>query len=104
AGAGRRDPCRTAGFAVSRRTSAPRSESGFECPARPQSGSARRGVSAGGTRLPCGLVPDTIVFIPAWNEEENLPAVLDELGAELPSADVLVVDDGSTDATAQIAS
>jgi glycosyltransferase involved in cell wall biosynthesis len=47
-------------------------------------------------------VPDTIVFIPAWNEEENLPAVLDELGAELPSADVLVVDDGSTDATAEI--
>jgi hypothetical protein len=46
---------------------------------------------------------DTLVFIPAWNEEENLPAVLDELRDELPDADVLVVDDGSTDATATIA-
>jgi glycosyltransferase involved in cell wall biosynthesis len=43
---------------------------------------------------------DTLVFIPAWNEEDNLPAVLDALGAELPDADVLVVDDGSTDRTA----
>ena len=46
---------------------------------------------------------DTVVFIPAWNEEENLPAVLDDLSHELPNADVLVVDDGSTDRTAEIA-
>ena len=46
---------------------------------------------------------ETLVFIPAWNEEENLPAVLDELRSELPDADVLVVDDGSTDATADVA-
>jgi glycosyltransferase involved in cell wall biosynthesis len=46
---------------------------------------------------------DTLVFVPAWNEEENLPAVLDELQRELPDADVLVVDDGSTDGTAGIA-
>jgi glycosyltransferase involved in cell wall biosynthesis len=48
-------------------------------------------------------VPDTLVFLPAWNEEESLPAVLDELGSGLPQADVLVVDDGSTDRTAEIA-
>ena len=46
---------------------------------------------------------DTLVFIPAWNEESSLPAVLDELRGELPEADVLVVDDGSTDRTAEIA-
>ena len=46
---------------------------------------------------------DTLVFIPAWNEEASLPGVLDELEAGLPGADVLVVDDGSTDATADIA-
>ena len=46
---------------------------------------------------------DTLVFVPAWNEEENLPAVLDELHAGLPDADLLVVDDGSTDATAEVA-
>jgi glycosyltransferase involved in cell wall biosynthesis len=46
---------------------------------------------------------DTIVFIPAWNEEENLPAVLDDLRRELPDADALVVDDGSTDGTVEVA-
>ena len=48
-------------------------------------------------------VPDTVVFIPAWNEEDSLPEVLDELRAGLPSVDVLLVDDGSTDRTAEIA-
>jgi glycosyltransferase involved in cell wall biosynthesis len=48
-------------------------------------------------------VSDTVVFIPAWNEEDNLPDVLDDLGRELPDVDVLVVDDGSTDRTAEIA-
>jgi glycosyltransferase involved in cell wall biosynthesis len=48
-------------------------------------------------------VGETLVFVPAWNEERNLPAVLEELHAELPDADVLVVDDGSTDATAAVA-
>ena len=46
---------------------------------------------------------DTLVFIPAWNEEENLPGVLEELQGELPDVDVLVVDDGSTDRTAEVA-
>ncbi len=46
---------------------------------------------------------DTLVFIPAWNEEGNLPAVLEELRSELPDADVLVVDDGSTDRTSEVA-
>jgi hypothetical protein len=30
---------------------------------------------------------DVLVFIPAWNEESNLPGVLEELAAELPDAD-----------------
>ena len=46
---------------------------------------------------------DTVVFIPAWNEEENLPAVLDGLHERLPDADILVVDDGSTDRTPDVA-
>ena len=45
----------------------------------------------------------TLVFIPAWNEEENLPAVLEGLHLRLPDVDVLVVDDGSTDNTAEVA-
>jgi glycosyltransferase involved in cell wall biosynthesis len=46
---------------------------------------------------------DTLVFIPAWNEEENLPAVLQALREEIPEADLLVVDDGSVDRTADVA-
>jgi glycosyltransferase involved in cell wall biosynthesis len=46
---------------------------------------------------------DTVVFIPAWNEEASLPGVLDELRRELPEADLLVIDDGSTDATPDLA-
>jgi glycosyltransferase involved in cell wall biosynthesis len=46
---------------------------------------------------------ETVVFVPAWNEEENLPAVLADLHEVLPDADVLVIDDGSTDRTAEIA-
>lgn len=49
-------------------------------------------------------MPDVLVFIPAWNEEANLPGVLDELAVELPDADVLVIDDGSADSTAAVAS
>lgn len=45
---------------------------------------------------------DTLVFIPAWNEQQNLPAVIEELRT-LPRADVLVIDDGSTDRTAEVA-
>ena len=46
---------------------------------------------------------ETLVFIPAWNEEASLPSVLEELRAGLPGVDVLVVDDGSTDSTADVA-
>jgi glycosyltransferase involved in cell wall biosynthesis len=46
---------------------------------------------------------DTLVFIPAWNEAASLPDVLSETRRDLPDADVLVVDDGSTDDTAEVA-
>ena len=45
----------------------------------------------------------TLVFIAAWNEEASLPAVLADVRSELPDVDVLVIDDGSTDATAAVA-
>jgi glycosyltransferase involved in cell wall biosynthesis len=45
----------------------------------------------------------TLVIIPALNEEESLPGVLATLLATSPELDMLVVDDGSTDATARVA-
>jgi glycosyltransferase involved in cell wall biosynthesis len=48
-------------------------------------------------------VADTLVFIPAWNEEASLPEVLAEARRDLPGVDLLVIDDGSTDATAEVA-
>jgi glycosyltransferase involved in cell wall biosynthesis len=48
-------------------------------------------------------VADTLVFIPAWNEAASLPEVLAEARLELPDVDLLVIDDGSTDATADVA-
>jgi glycosyltransferase involved in cell wall biosynthesis len=42
----------------------------------------------------------TLVFIPAWNEEASVAAVIAGVREALPEADVLVVDDGSGDATA----
>jgi glycosyltransferase involved in cell wall biosynthesis len=42
----------------------------------------------------------TLVFIPAWNEEASVAEVVADVSAKVPGADVLVVDDGSTDATA----
>jgi glycosyltransferase involved in cell wall biosynthesis len=49
------------------------------------------------------VTSDALVFVPAWNEEAALPAVLAELAEELPGADVLVIDDGSTDRTVSVA-
>jgi glycosyltransferase involved in cell wall biosynthesis len=41
----------------------------------------------------------TLIVIPAWNEAESIGSVVQEVRGELPEADVLVVDDGSTDET-----
>ena len=41
----------------------------------------------------------TLVFIPAWNEEASIEAVVADVREHLPGTDILVVDDGSTDAT-----
>jgi len=42
----------------------------------------------------------TLVFIPAWNEAASVGAVIAEVRERISGADVLVVDDGSTDQTA----
>lgn len=44
-----------------------------------------------------------LVLIPAWNEAGSIASVVHEVRGELPGVDVLVVDDGSTDSTAELA-
>ena len=46
----------------------------------------------------CGLV-----VLPTYNGAENIVEVLDQLRGAVPEADVLVVDDGSPDGTADLA-
>ena len=44
-----------------------------------------------------------LVVVPAWNEQASVGYVIKEIGQACPQADVLVVDDGSTDATVSVA-
>jgi hypothetical protein len=44
-----------------------------------------------------------LVVVPAYNEQESIARVIDSLHEHVPSYDVLVVDDGSTDRTGEIA-
>lgn len=44
-----------------------------------------------------------LVFIPAWNEENSIQAVIADAREHVPGADLMVVDDGSTDRTADLA-
>jgi glycosyltransferase involved in cell wall biosynthesis len=45
----------------------------------------------------------TLIIVPAYNEEESLPGVIRDLRENMPSADMLVVNDGSRDGTSRIA-
>lgn len=44
-----------------------------------------------------------LAIVPALNEAQVIASVIEEIHRALPGADVLVVDDGSTDATAEVA-
>ena len=43
--------------------------------------------------------PKIIVIIPAYNEEETIGGVIEDVKKEMPGADIVVVNDGSTDST-----
>jgi len=47
--------------------------------------------------------PSLLIVIPAWNEQETIAAVIAETRSTLPDADILVVNDGSTDRTVEVA-
>ena len=47
--------------------------------------------------------PRVLIIVPALNEEESLPSILDELARKAQDRAVLVVDDGSRDGTPRVA-
>ncbi|MGN7169353.1 glycosyltransferase family 2 protein [Paenibacillus cellulositrophicus] len=47
--------------------------------------------------------PKVLVIVPAYNEEEGIGHVIRRLREDAPYADVLVINDGSSDATSRIA-
>jgi glycosyltransferase involved in cell wall biosynthesis len=47
-------------------------------------------------------MPGVLVIVPAYNEEASIGNVLRTLRAQAPDVDVVVVDDGSTDNTAEV--
>ncbi|WP_237187427.1 glycosyltransferase family 2 protein [Rothia nasimurium] len=47
--------------------------------------------------------PSVLVIMPAWNEEEAIGATIADLRAKAPWVDLVVINDGSTDSTAQVA-
>jgi cellulose synthase/poly-beta-1,6-N-acetylglucosamine synthase-like glycosyltransferase len=54
--------------------------------------------------LPVGLVPPTTILLPVRDEEENLAACAESLLAQLGEPGLRIIDDGSTDRTAEILS
>jgi glycosyltransferase involved in cell wall biosynthesis len=47
--------------------------------------------------------PKILVIIPAYNEEDSVGKVVEEVRNQFPQVDIVVVNDGSTDLTSQIA-
>jgi glycosyltransferase involved in cell wall biosynthesis len=45
----------------------------------------------------------TLIIVPAYNEEASLPGVIADLRQHAPFADILVVNDGSSDGTSRVA-
>lgn len=50
------------------------------------------------------ILAQAIVIIPAFNEEKSIGGIVSSLRENFPALDILVVNDGSTDRTAQVAS
>src|SRR4051812_27127463 len=53
--------------------------------------------------MPASPEQRVLIIVPAWNEEATVGSVIHEVRATLPEADILVVNDGSTDRTATVA-
>lgn len=50
-----------------------------------------------------GLYKDILILIPAYNEEDSIKNVISDVRKSLPGVDIVVVNDGSSDKTAEAA-
>jgi glycosyltransferase involved in cell wall biosynthesis len=53
--------------------------------------------------MPVTPEPRLLIIVPAWNEQETVASIVTEIRTTLPTADVVVVNDGSTDHTSEVA-
>jgi glycosyltransferase involved in cell wall biosynthesis len=53
--------------------------------------------------MPLGTLDKKLAIVPAYNEEGSVARVVSAIHEQCPDFDVLVVDDGSTDSTAELA-
>jgi len=56
-----------------------------------------------GRRYAAAMPPRVLVIVPAWNEQDSLAATIADVRRTNPDVDLLVVDDGSRDRSAQVA-
>ncbi|MFO1492728.1 MAG: glycosyltransferase [Kiritimatiellia bacterium] len=63
-----------------------------------ETGTARREFAG-----PRALPQELAVLIPAYNEHATLPSLLAEVREVLPDSDIIVISDGSADATVRVA-
>ncbi|NLJ53335.1 MAG: polyprenol monophosphomannose synthase [Intrasporangiaceae bacterium] len=52
---------------------------------------------------PRAPISRVVVLVPTYNERDSLPRLLEQLRAEVPFVDVLVIDDNSPDGTGEVA-
>src|SRR3990170_2277398 len=49
------------------------------------------------------MIEKVLIIIPAYNEKDSLPGVIASVRREIPEADIIVINDGSSDTTGLIA-
>ncbi len=64
------------------------------------SGSSVTSAALSQDRPAYAALPRYLVVLPAFNEEETIGSVIDEVREHVPFADIVVINDGSTDGTA----
>ena len=72
-------------------------------PKRGQKADSAAGNAGTLATTPGSQAPKTLVLIPTYNELGNLPIIVSAVRAAVPSADILIIDDGSPDGTGQLA-